>query len=255
MNMAITMNGLKGLAGRMTGKASTGGRGEHTTLIMQTVRKLADKEPGRAPLIGHLPVDKQYLYTGGTLIASLLLAAGFTIYGAIQLDNRAGYEARAGELKVLSQRLPLTAQQSVLGNAIAFKKLSEGNAAFEATLKQLTDGDDEVPASGGAARDTLGKIDAQWKTFDPQVKQILSQQKNLVAMSESVKRINALSIDLQEVSEQLASQLADSGSGVREVSRANHLVTTRPCSMKSHRSAATPSSARRSESASKPTAV
>lgn len=224
MNMAITMNGLKGLAGRMTGKASTGGRGEHTTLIMQTVRKLADKEPGRAPLIGHLPVDKQYLYTGGTLIASLLLAAGFTIYGAIQLDNRAGYEARAGELKVLSQRLPLTAQQSVLGNAIAFKKLSEGNAAFEATLKQLTDGDDEVPASGGAARDTLGKIDAQWKTFDPQVKQILSQQKNLVAMSESVKRINALSIDLQEVSEQLASQLADSGSGVREVSRANHLV-------------------------------
>ncbi|HEX7971089.1 MAG TPA: methyl-accepting chemotaxis protein [Thiobacillus sp.] len=222
--MAITMNGLKGLAGRMTEKVRGKGRGDQTTLIMQTVRKLADKEPGKAPLIGHLSVDKQYLYTGGTLIVSLLLAAGFTIYSTIQLDNRAGYETRSGELRVLSQRLPLAAQQSVLGNAAAFKKLAEGKAAFEKTLTGLSEGDDEVPASGGAARDTLGKIDAQWKTFDPQVVQILSQQKNLVAMSANVKRINALSIDLQKVAEQLASQLAEGGAGVREVSRANHLV-------------------------------
>ena len=88
MSMAITMNGLKGLAGRMTEKV-TGKKGEeHTTLIMQTVRKLADTEPGKAPLIGNLPVDKQYLYTGATLIISLLLAAGFTVYSLIQLDNR-----------------------------------------------------------------------------------------------------------------------------------------------------------------------
>ena len=224
MNMAITMNGLKGLAGRMTGRSSSRNRGENTTMIMQTVRKLADREPGRVPLIGHLPVEKQYLYTGGTLIASLLLAAGFTIHSSIQLDNRTGYEARAGELKVLSQRLPLTAQQSVLGNAGAFTKLTEGKAAFETTLAALSDGDDEVPASGGAARDTLGKIGTQWKQFDPLVVQILSQQKNLVAMNENVKRINALSSDLQEVAEQLAGQLADAGTGVREVSRANHLV-------------------------------
>lgn len=94
MNMAITMNGLKGLAGRMTGKAAGKAGTEHTTLIMQTVRKLADKEPGKAPLIGSLPVEKQYLYTGGTLIISLLLAAGFTIYSSLQLDNRTGYETR-----------------------------------------------------------------------------------------------------------------------------------------------------------------
>ncbi|MBW8370890.1 MAG: type IV pili methyl-accepting chemotaxis transducer N-terminal domain-containing protein [Thiobacillus sp.] len=224
MNMATTMNGLKGLAGRMTEKVTGRKGGEHTALIMQTVRKLADKEAGKAPLIGHMPVDKQYLYTGGTLIVSLLLAAGFTIYGSIQLGNRAGYESRAGELKVLSQRLPLTAQQSVLGNAAAFKKLAEGKAAFEATLTGLTEGDNEVPATGGAARETLEKIGAQWKAFTPQVAQILSQQKNLVELNESVKRINSLSIDLQEVAEQLASQLADAGSNVRDVSRANHLV-------------------------------
>ncbi len=221
--MAITMNGLKGLAGRITGKGKAAGS-DHTTLIMQTVRKLADKEPGKAPVIGHLPVEKQYLYAGGALVTSLLLAAGFTIYSLVQLDNRAGYEGRAGELKVLSQRLPLTAQQSVLGNAVAFRKLAEGKTEFETTLKGLTEGDDEVPASGGAARDTLQSVTSHWKKFEPQVGLILSQQKNLVTMGESVKRINALSTDLQEVAEQLASQLADSGAGVRDVARANHLV-------------------------------
>jgi len=196
MNMAITMNGLKGLAGRMTEKV-TGRKGsEHTTLIMQTVRKLADTEPGKAPLIGHLPVEKQYLYTGGTLIVSLLLAAGFTIYSLVQLDNRAGYESHAGELKVLSQRLPLAAQQSVLGNKGAFNKLNEGKLAFEATLAGLTEGDEDVPATKGAARDTLDKVTAQWKKFSPQAAQILSQQKNLVQMGQNVKLINKLSTDL-----------------------------------------------------------
>jgi twitching motility protein PilJ len=223
MNMAITMNGLKGLAGRMTGRSA--GRGsEQTTLIMQTVRKLADSEPGKAPIIGHLPVEKQYLYAGGTLFISLLLAAGFTIFSLVQLSNRTGYETKAGELKVLSQRLPLTAQQSVLGNASAFKKLAEGKAVFETTLAGLTNGDSDVPASSGAARATLDKISAQWTKFKPQVVQILSHEKSLVAIGVSVKRINELSSDLQDVSEQLVSQLSDAGGSPREMSRANNLV-------------------------------
>jgi len=224
MNMAITMNGLKGLAGRMTDKVTGSKGGDHTTLIMQTVRKMASKESSKVPLVGHLPVDKQYLYTGGTLIVSLLLAAGFTIYSSVQLDNRSGYEARSGELKVLSQRLPLTAQQSVLGNVEAFKKLSAGKATFETTLTALTEGDDEVPATGGAARETLGAISAQWQKSQPEVAQILSQQKNLIAMSKNVKRINALSLDLLTVSEQLSARLLETGASAREVSRANQLV-------------------------------
>jgi twitching motility protein PilJ len=223
MNMSITMNGFKGLAGRMTEKITGKNGGEHTTLIMKSMRQLADKEAGKAPLVGHLPVEKQYLYSGGTLIVSLLLAAGFIIYSSVQLDNRAGYEARAGQLEVLSQRLPLTAQQSVLGNAAAFRKLAEGKAVFEKTLTGLMQGDSEVPATGGAARDSLAKVSAQWQKFDPQVNLILSQQKNLVAMSENIKRINALSTDLQKVSEQLAIQLIDAGASQREVSRANQL--------------------------------
>mgnify|MGYP001427156677 CR=1 FL=1 len=221
--MAITINGLKGLANRVTGQSGKAQEGQ-TTLIMDTVRKLTDQKPGKVPLLSGLPVEKQYLYAGGTLVVSLLLAVGFTIYGAVQLDNRAAYEARAGELRLLSQRLPLTAQQSVLGNADAFRKLAAGKSTFEATLNGLANGDDEVPATGGSARGTLDKIQAQWDQARPQVAQILAQQKTLVGLSESVKRINALSLDLQEVAEQLTNQLTDDGAGVREVSRTNRLV-------------------------------
>ncbi|MEQ1662007.1 MAG: methyl-accepting chemotaxis protein [Thiobacillus sp.] len=219
--MATTM---KGLVGRMSGKMVGMSPIDHTTLIMKKVRKLADKDSASVPLIGHMPVDKQYLVAGGTLIVSLLLAAGFTIYSSVQLGNRAAYESKAGELKVLSQRLPLTAQQSTLGNAAAFKKLAEGKAAFQANLTGLIEGDEDVPASSGGALDALEKISSQWKTINPQISTILSQQKNLVTMSQSVKQINKLSIELQEVAEQLSTQLSDSGMGVREVSRANHLV-------------------------------
>ncbi len=226
MNMAISMNGLKGLADRMSVMVKSRKRdSDHTTMIMETMRKLSSKEAGRAPLIGHLPVEKQYLYTGSTLIVSLLLAAGFTVYSTIQLDNRAGYEVKSGELKVLSQRLPLTAQQSALGNVEAFKKLAEGKAAFETTLTGLIEGDDEVPASSGAALDTLQKINTQWKQFNPQVTQILKDQKSLIETNESVKLINKLSIDLQVVAEQLSQQLIASGAGAQEVSRANSLIT------------------------------
>jgi twitching motility protein PilJ len=224
MNMTITMNGLKGLAGRMTEKVTGSKSGEHTTLIMQTVRKLANKESSKVPLVGNLPVDKQYLYTGGTLIVSLLLAAGFTIYSTVQLGNRGAYEVRTGELQVLSQRLPLTAQQSALGNVAAFKKLAEGQTAFDATLSGLTEGDDEVPATGGAARATLENISTQWQKFNPQVTQILSHEKKLVALNKSVKRINALGLSLQKVSEQLVNQLVNSGANVHEVARANQLA-------------------------------
>jgi len=222
--MDITMNSLRGLAGRMTEKVKGGRGSDQTTLIMQTVRKLAEKEGGSVPLIGRLPVEKQYLYAGGTLIASLLLAAGFTIYSSVQLDNRANYETRTGTIKVLSQRLPLTAQQAALGNVSAFKKLGDGKTEFEATLAGLIDGDSDVPASSGAARDTVEQIGAQWKTYSPQVTQILSQQKNLISVSRNVKKINGLSIGLQKVAEQLVAQLLNSGASASEVARADQLV-------------------------------
>ncbi|MHB8914577.1 MAG: methyl-accepting chemotaxis protein [Thiobacillus sp.] len=221
--MSVSIMNLKGMAGRMAG--SLKGGGTHTALIMESLRKVADREPGKVPLIGHLPIERQYLYTGGALIVSLLLAAGFTIYSSIQVGNKAGYEARAGQLQMQSQRMALAAQQAVLGNPEAFKKLASGRNDFEKTLTGLVEGDSEVPASPGSAQVTLKEIGTQWNKANTQTRQILTQEKNLVILNKKVTEINQLSLDLLEVAEQLSNQLSEAGMGVREVSRANLLVT------------------------------
>jgi len=223
MDMSVSMMNLKGLAGRMAG--SFKGGGSQTALIMESLRKVADREPGKVMLIGHLPIEKQYLYTGGTLIVSLLLAAGFMIYSSIQVGNKAQYEAKSGQLQMQSQRMALAAQQAVLGNPDAFKKLTKGRNDFETTLNGLINGDADVPASPGKAQVTLESISTQWNKASTQTRQILSQEKNLVVLNQNVKEINQLSLDLLEVAEQLSNQLSESGMGVREVSRANLLVT------------------------------
>jgi twitching motility protein PilJ len=225
MDMAITKMNLKGLAGRVAGSFKGAGGAEHTTLIMQSLRKVTDREAGKMPLIGHMSIDKQYLVSGSMLIISLLLAAGFTIYSSIQVGNKAQYEARSGQLQMLSQRMALAAQQAVLGNRDAFKKLNAGKASFETTLKGLIEGDADVPASPAKAQAALQNITTQWNQARPQAKLILGQEKNLVILTKNVKKINQLSLDLLEVAEQLSNQLSESGMGVREVSRANLLVT------------------------------
>ena len=44
MDMSVSIMNLKGMAGRMAG--SLKGGGAHTALIMESLRKVADREPG-----------------------------------------------------------------------------------------------------------------------------------------------------------------------------------------------------------------
>ena len=216
--MAITMKGLTGRLGR-TAKGA-----EHTTLIMQNLRKLADSKIGTVPLIGHLPVEKQYLYSAGTLLVSLLLAAGFTVYGLTQAGNKAQYQARAGQIQMLSQRLPLAAQQAAVGNTAAFRQLAESRKAFDANLHGLIAGDDEVPASPAAAQPVLKAIQAQWETDRAGIDAMLANQKALTALAASVRQINKTNSELLGLSEQLAATLGHGGAGANDVALANRMV-------------------------------
>jgi len=220
MSKANPITKLKGLAGRMSSTVKGLSAKDQTTLIMQNLRKLADRPAGRVPLVGNLPVEKQYLYVGGTLIISLLLAAGFTVYSSIQVGNKAQYEAKAGRLTMLSQRLPLTAQQAALGNPDAFKKLTEARNAFQETLDGLILGDSDVPESPLIMQGDLKKLGAKWNTASQQAASILSQEKTLVALGANIRSINEVNVDLLELSEQLASLLNQSGLA-REAALAN----------------------------------
>jgi twitching motility protein PilJ len=222
--MAISITQLKGLAGRMSGPAKGKGQSDHTTMIMEGMRKLADREPGKVPLVAHLPVEKQYLYTGGALILSLLLAAGFTIYGAVKSGNQAYYLDRAGQIATLTQRLPSLAQQAVQGNMEAFKEFDKGRVEFSESVKGLREGNDSAPASPADAQAVLAKISEVWEKLAPQAAVISSNEKVLLDSSKNITRISRLSDDMLEMTEQLSSALLHGGASSRVVSQANHLV-------------------------------
>ncbi len=222
--MAISITQLKGLAGRMSGPGKGKGATDHTTMIMEGMRKLADREPGNVPLIGRLPVEKQYLYTGGVLIASLLLAAGFTIYGTVKSGNQAHYLDRAGQIATLTQRLPSLAQQAVSGNATAFKEFDKERLEFATTVKGLREGSGEAPASPADAQAVLEKIAASWTKLAPQAASISNNQKTLLDFNKNITAIAKLSDDLQELTEQLSSAVLSGGASSRMVAQANQLT-------------------------------
>lgn len=67
MSKANPITKLKGLAGRMSSSVKGMSAKDQTTMIMQNLRRLADRPAGKVPLVGKLPVEKQYLYVSGTL--------------------------------------------------------------------------------------------------------------------------------------------------------------------------------------------
>jgi twitching motility protein PilJ len=225
MSSANPITKIKGLAGRMSSTVKGMSAKDHTTLIMQNLRKLADRPAGKVPLIGHLPIEKQYLYISGTLLSSLLLAAGFTIYGTVKSGNQGHYLDQAGYIGMLTQRLPSLAQQAVQGNEKAFVELNKNRQEFTATLKGLQEGDSEAPASPADAQAVLKQVDEVWKKLEPQAALIHKNQKVLISLNKSIDKISALSNDMQELTEQMATSLLESNASTRIVSQANQLVT------------------------------
>jgi twitching motility protein PilJ len=225
MSKANPITKLKGLAGRMSSSVKGMSAKDQTTLIMQNLRKLADRPAGRVPLIGTLPVEKQYLYVSATLLGSLLLAAGFTTYGAVKSGNQGHYLDRAGYISMLTQRLPSLAQQAVQGNEKAFQELDKDRKAFSTTLKGLAEGDSSAPASPADAQAVLAKVDAVWKKLEPETALINKNQTVLISLNKSIKTISSLSNDMQELTEQMAASLLESNASTRLVSEANQLVT------------------------------
>ncbi|MEW6133037.1 MAG: methyl-accepting chemotaxis protein [Pseudomonadota bacterium] len=225
MSKANPITKIKGLAGRMSSSVKGVTAKDQTTMIMQNLRKLADRPAGKVPLVGRLPVEKQYLYVSGTLLASLLLAAGFTVYGAIKSGYQGHYLDRAGYIGMLSQRLPSLAQQAVQGNEKAFADLAEETRDFTSTLRELQNGSDAAPASPGDAQAVLTQIDAIWKKLEPQAQMISKNRTVLINLNKNIAKISEMSNDMQELTEQMAASLLESNASNRILSNANQLVT------------------------------
>ena len=197
---------------------------EHTTLIMSGLRKISAKTPGETPLIGHLPIEKQYMLTLGAALALLVLSAGLVTYSTIQAGNKTEYIGTSTEMQMLSQRIAKGAQQAVLGTPEAFKQLQDSRTIFKNSLSGLINGNSSIPASPNSVQPLLAQLDKDWKPMTGQIDLILGQEKTLVGLHKSVGNINKSSAALLELSEQLVGRMNDANSPQRPTSLASEMV-------------------------------
>ena len=223
--MAIKIPSFKFSLGKKDKKQSSkDSPGQHTTLIMKGLRDISGKEPMRLPLIGHMPIEKQYLVTVSALVVFLVLAAGTLIYNTIQVGNKADYVTTSTEMQMHSQRLAKGAQQAVLGNVVAFAQLKESKEKFDSDLKRLISGDRKLRASPSDVQPLLKEVDGQWQKARKEIELILGQQKKLIELNRAVAAINTNNIQLLELTEQVVALMTQSGAPLREVSIASQQV-------------------------------
>jgi twitching motility protein PilJ len=172
------------------------------------------------PFIGRLVTGRQLKILIGLLVSLLLVDAAVVWLDARQSTFGTIYIATVGKIRMLSQRLAKAAQQASQGNLEAFKQLRESRDEFAAQMNLLLAGgsaaDVTLPASSPRVRPALDALDAQWKRNERNAALVIAEQRNLLALGQSVRSINDSNPALQELADEVAALSAQTGGSARQ---------------------------------------
>jgi len=179
-------------------------------------------------LIGGLPIGRQLQLLTALLVALLVIDAAI-----VAIDTRQGtfgtmYIATVGKVRMLSQRLAKAAQQASQGNAAAFKQLRESRDEFASLLKLLVEGGTvaqvSLPASPDSVHPALDALNSEWKKNERNAVLVIAEERNLVALGQAVRSINANNPTLQELADEIAALSVQSGGSARQNAIAAQLM-------------------------------
>jgi len=172
------------------------------------------------PLIGRLSTAKQLQLLTTALVAFLVIDAAVVAYDTRQGTFATLYVATVGKIRMLSQRLAKAAQQSSQGNREAFKQLRDSRDEFAKSVKLLLVGGIasgvDLPASPHAVRTQLDLLDKEWQKTEKNAGQVIGEERNLVALGEAVRQINANNPALLELADEIAALSVQLGGSVRQ---------------------------------------
>jgi twitching motility protein PilJ len=171
-------------------------------------------------LIGRLSTGKQLQILTIALVALLLADAGIVAYDTRQSTFATIYVATVGKIRMLSQRLAKAAQQASQGNREAFKQLRESRDEFAASVKLILVGGVaagvDMPASPQTMRPQLAILEREWKKTEKNAGLVIGEERNLLALSEAVRQINANNPQLLELADEIAALSVQAGGSVRQ---------------------------------------
>ncbi len=181
------------------------------------------------PLIGGLPVTRQYTLLGVMLLALAAIAGAFVVVDYREATYGAGYVSTAADMRMLSQRIAKATQSGLSGNALAFRQLQESRDQFVASLTLLMQGGEiegrRIPPSPDSLQPLLDGLNREWEKTERNLGQILPQQKNLAGLGAAVRSINNNNPALLDMAEQVQALKAQAGAAQKEIATAGQLIS------------------------------
>jgi twitching motility protein PilJ len=175
------------------------------------------KMPKKVPVIGHLPIVRQFQILGVLLVAFVVLAVLVMLLDAKTASQAAASTATATEMQMLSQRLARGTTLASQGQAAAFSAIKDSRDRFKMDLDALQRGGTIKGVTVDVADDETGSgilkdIKARWDRVDANTERLLDNRQNLTdlakgnaAIAQGVGRIVELA---QIAGGDVASQLA-----------------------------------------------
>jgi len=202
-----------------------------TVSIIEQLRSASQsiKVPRKVPIIGSMPVVKQFQVLG-TLLAMFLVFAAFMVF----LENRQSSQtsvaaSTATEMQMLSQRLARGSALASQGQAAGFPAVADSRDRFRASLDALLNGGTVRGVRLDVAQEPqlvelLNAVKARWERVDAAADRLTSNQQSLMALAKGLESINQANAGLLDLAQQAAQQIGAAGGSLREIDYANQLA-------------------------------
>ena len=181
--------------------------------------------PRKVPLIGHLPIARQFHVLGVLLVTFLVFAALIMSLDVRTAAQAAAATATATEMQMLSQRLASGSTLALQGRPVAFDAVKDTRERFKTDLDALRRGGTIKGVTLDVVQDDelhllLQGIKARWDRVDTSVEQLLDNQQRLIDLAKGAATVTQGSKQLVD----LAQRAGQGGASPRDIEFANQLA-------------------------------
>ena len=192
--------------------------------IMEQLRSATTelRTPKRLPVIGHLPIVRQFQLLGVLILTFLVFAAVMLYFDGRITTQGTTIESTATEMQMLSQRLARGTALASQGQAAAFQGLKDSREKFKADLEALQAGGIvkgvslDAPSDDSATK-ILQDIRGRWDRVDVNAGRVLENQQSLTTLAKGLDNINQGNNAILELAQQAAQQVGQGGGSLREI--------------------------------------
>ena len=176
------------------------------------------------PLIGHLRPQQQQRVLFG-LVGAGLLGLAMSTFLALSSASRSNEQVSSiGQALMESQRLAKSVSQAMIGTPAAFPELRESAEVLTRNVRALAAGDGNSPGLPAAVQEAVDPLLPLVERADRNAAIVLTQQKALTEVGQSLRAINQQSGELLDTAETVFSLKLQQGASAAELAVMGQLM-------------------------------